>query len=57
MLHIVQNEWPTVHAVLHSSQFFSTLNVETFLRVVLRLLPIASMVNMIGLVVGVVPEQ
>ena len=37
--------------------FFSTLNVETFLRVVLRLRPIASMVNMIGLVVGVVPEQ
>ena len=39
------------------ASFFSTLNVETFLRVVLRLLPIASMVNMIGLVVGVVPEQ
>lgn len=38
------------------AQFFSTLNVEIFLRVVLRLVPIASMVNMIGLVVGVVPE-
>lgn len=55
MLHILQNEWPTVHAVLHSSPVFSTLNVEIFLRVVLRLVPIASMVNMIGLVVGVVP--